>query len=403
MGYAFTAVADDLSAVFWNPAGIADFLHPMVYVSFRSGNASHEFPVQELTEGDLVQTWEVDFSSGLKNIDFFSVSAPAVLWKVKWNFALSYYRYFPFNHRGEIVSRLETVGVVPETEIKTLAFSGESGIDVLGFSLAVYLSEFISLGMTWQHFFNSGTIATRFQGQGGEVITELREKVTGQNLIIGCLFEAAKRIHLGICYITRLNDSLTSSVHYENPGESVIEDREERFDLYIPPRFSLAIAVQPHKYWRISYDFSKAFWSRATVSIPGEPGSDLPFPLRSGDGQGQMDMVNHRLGLEINFSWEKLVFFVRGGVFWEKQLFGDVQGETIWLKGFSAGLGIHLFSRLVVDLAYMNQWANWEEAGYFQPDSPVETRYRNHVFVLSLGYSFGKRSTSVKQGENQLK
>jgi hypothetical protein len=36
MGNAFTAVADDLSAIFWNPAGLADFSLPMVTGNFRS-------------------------------------------------------------------------------------------------------------------------------------------------------------------------------------------------------------------------------------------------------------------------------------------------------------------------------------------------------------------------------
>ena len=35
MGNAFTAVADDLTAAFWNPAGLADLRSPEFYLSYK--------------------------------------------------------------------------------------------------------------------------------------------------------------------------------------------------------------------------------------------------------------------------------------------------------------------------------------------------------------------------------
>ena len=401
LGNAFTAVADDLSAVFWNPAGIADFLNPMIHVNFRINSTSYDYPLQETFEGESARTWESDFSSSLKNIDFISVSAPASLWNVKWNFALSYYRYFPYNQNGENVSRLTTEGGLTDIEKTILVFSGHNGIDVLGFSLAVYLSEYFSLGLTWQHFFNTGTIEYHIQSESEESITTFSERIRGQNLVIGCLFKAEKRIQLGFSYMTGLKNTLYSSLHYENLTDSVAEDREDQYEIYIPPRFSLAISIQPEKHWRLTYDFSKTFWSRATISISGETESELPFPLRNDYDLDQLDAVNHRLGMEIKFSVQNTPIFVRGGLFWEKQLFRDGQGEAIWMKGFSAGLGIHLLSKVVIDLAYMNRRADWKEAGYFQPDSWVDTRYRNHIFVLSVGYAFKRTPGDVNPGNKR--
>ena len=392
LGNAFTAVADDLSAVFWNPAGIADFLDPMVYMNWSMNRTSHIIPVQQEVEGSPSRSWKSDFSSSLKNIDFISVSAPAVFWNVRWNFALSYYRYFPYNHDGESISQLTTEGEMTDIEKTILAFSGKNGIDIMGFSLGVYLSEYFSIGFTWQHFFNSGTIEFRLQSGDEDVITSLHEKIRGQNLIIGCMLKAEKSVQLGFCYATGMNGTLSSSVHYENPGDSVIDNREDEFDLYIPPRFSMAVAIQPQKNWRLTYDFSKAFWSRASISIAGDSESEIPFPVREDYEMEQENVVNHRLGLEINFSVEKMVFFVRGGLFWEKQLFRDGRGQGVWVKGFSAGLGAHILSQVVIDLAYMSQSARWDEPGYFETDSWIETHFRNHVFAISVSYIFKKRT-----------
>jgi hypothetical protein len=392
MGNAFTAVADDLSAVFWNPAGIADFFCPMVYVNFRVNSISHEYQLQEWVDADTNQKWESDLYSRSKSIDFLSISVPATLWNVEWNFALSYYHYIPYNCQGEYKTQLSTDGELTEIEKTSLEFSGENGIDVLGFSLGVYLSEYFSLGLTWQHFFNSGTIEYNFQSGSVDSKTSTSEKFRGQNLVIGCLFKVEKSIQVGFCYHTGLKNFFSSSVFYQNPGDSIIEEWEDQFEIYIPPRFSLAIAIHPDKYWRLTYDFSKMFWSRATISTVGDPESELPFPVRNDYELDQLDMVNHRLGVEINFSLQKVIFFVRGGLFWEKQLFVDGGGEEIWIKGFSAGMGIHLGSLVVIDLAYMNQRANWREAGYFSPDSWVETFYRNHIFVMSVNYLFKKKT-----------
>jgi hypothetical protein len=142
------------------------------------------------------------------------------------------------------------------------------------------------------------------------------------------------------------------------------------------------------KKWLLVYDFSKILWSRGTISnYYGNP-DDLPFPVRDDFDLTQRNIVNHRLGTEISIVMPKTVFFIRGGVFWERQLFVDANDETVWVKGFSLGLGVQLFSRILIDLAYMNQSASWKESGYFSPDTLVDSHFRNHIFVLTASYVF---------------
>ena len=108
MGNAFTAVADDLTAVFWNPAGLAALRSPEFYLGYKAEHAVAR--LRPAGSGHLpttIQRLRLQFrSSKLNQIDFFSVSAPAEFWRMPWTFALSYYRYIPYGFKGSAVEAL---------------------------------------------------------------------------------------------------------------------------------------------------------------------------------------------------------------------------------------------------------------------------------------------------------
>ncbi|MCK4835469.1 MAG: hypothetical protein KAT17_02475, partial [Candidatus Aminicenantes bacterium] len=238
MGNAFTAVADDLSTVFWNPAGIADFLHPLVFLNYRINSTSYEFEIQEYNFADYSQKCEENFFSKLKSIDFLAISVPALFWNVKWNFALSYYHYIPYNLQGYHKTQLTTAGDSTYTEKTTTEFSGSSGIDILGFSLAVYLSEYFSIGFTLQHFFNSGTMEYDFVSTDLKYKKSYVEKLQGQNLIFGCLLKLEKNLQIGFAYHSGIEDVFTSESRYENLTDNKIIQESSRSEIVIPAQFS---------------------------------------------------------------------------------------------------------------------------------------------------------------------
>jgi len=86
MGNAFTAVADDLSAVFWNPAGLVAMRSPEFYFAYQSESQTHEYdPQDKVIPGDTIQ-YNYNLSSKIQQINFFSVSAPAEFWKNEMGF-----------------------------------------------------------------------------------------------------------------------------------------------------------------------------------------------------------------------------------------------------------------------------------------------------------------------------
>jgi hypothetical protein len=135
MGNAFTAVADDLSAVFWNPAGLADILHPAVAIGYRMDSLSHSFDYPE--EGMISGSPAEEFESSLERIDYISITVPARFWNVKWNFALSYYPYLSYAGQGSHEAEKTDLSAGAENQGFEEVFSGSGGIDVLAFSMAL--------------------------------------------------------------------------------------------------------------------------------------------------------------------------------------------------------------------------------------------------------------------------
>lgn len=369
---AFTAVADDLTTVFRNPAGIAYFLSPRFQLDLRSDSShySYESQAHELGSDSLVYDWA--FVSKLKNVNFISIFAPAHFWGMRWSFALSYRRHIPYGFSGSARQTLTTGS--GDRQKTTVDFSGRSGIDVLGFSAAVFLLKRLTFGVTLQQFFNSGTIAYHTLAPGAESHQEYSEKLDGRSLVFGLLFSPIQDVNIGAAYHT----PLANRFHSDASGQ---QESSRTGDIVIPAKFALGISARLIKYLSISYEFSKILWSRGKLD-------DMPFPVRTDFLFDQNDIVNQRLGIEGNIPLKKATIFVRTGLSWERQLFPDADGASVWLKGYACGAGIRLPAGLVLDLAYMHQRGRWPEAGYFDPAKTAAAAYKNNIFALSLAYIF---------------
>jgi hypothetical protein len=171
MGNAYTAVADDLSAVYTNPAGVAELDGPQAFLDFRTDKLNYAHLPETDTSGAYPQTYTYEFSSKLKNLNFISISAPVIFWDIKWSFALSYYRYIPYGFESQAQGKLVTTGNGwTNTDNTWLIIKGNSGIDVFALTGAFYLTNNLSFGITVQRFFNSGDISYSTAGPETEYI-----------------------------------------------------------------------------------------------------------------------------------------------------------------------------------------------------------------------------------------
>jgi long-subunit fatty acid transport protein len=382
MGNAFVGLADDPTAVFRNPAGITIMQTPSVYAAYKSGRSDSDYPLQEKDFATYSQEYNRDFVSRLKNLNCLSICAPVTFWQVKWNFALSYYRCIPYGHQGYSRETLTTLANGEDTEHRTTHFSGSSGIDVLGFTTAFHLLKDVSFGVTLQQFFNSGisTYEGADAAPGCETVTRT-EKLEGRNLIFGILFKIYKDINIGFAYHTRLSGTLNSLLQCrEDSGGS--RELPTVSDIRIPEKFSIGTGIHLLETLNLSYEFSRIYWSK------GKTG-EISFPVREDFSFNQADIINHRLGVEYGLPLKKVSLFFRTGLSWDRQLFPGADSAHVTVRGYSIGCGMFFLPGVLVEFAFMHQRANWQETGYFDPQSFVGTTYKDNTLSLALTYHFG--------------
>ena len=378
MSNAFVAVADDLTAVALNPAGLAFMNYPRVDVSFRSGRINYDFLSQV---GD--NTNRVDLSASLKEINFFSLAVPALLLDMRFHFALSYYRYIPYGSSGEWRSSVAPGGDTFARDATGISFTGSGGLDVLGFSTSFLLLKGFSFGITLQQFINNGTMTYEYALPHGTAGLEVNEKLSGRNLVIGLLAKPMEDLVFAIAYHTRMSGTFNSQSTYRENGTVEVGENPGIY-INIPARLSLGMAARLLPSVNLSYEFSKILWSRGTVGA-------LPYPIGDNFSFQQSDIINHRLGIEGYIPLQKVEFFVRGGLSWERQLFVSSHDKKVILKGVSWGLGVRFSRKVSLDLAYMHQRGDWLESDLIVPTITGDAAIKNDVLALSFSYIFAPK------------
>jgi hypothetical protein len=394
MGNAFTAVADDLTAVFWNPAGLAAMRSPVFYFAYQAENQSHEYePQAEAIPGDTMQ-YNYSFSSKLQQINFFSISVPAEFWKIKWGFALSYYRYIPYGFKGSATGTLSFLQNSQQTETSTVNFKGSEGFDVLAFSTAAAITEYFALGCTMQQFFGSGSLHLQTLDKSGEFHGQYGESLRGRNFIFGMMVYPFKALSLGFAYHTGVTTDLDSSLLLWEVDKLGVEGEQEVLSslaqVNIPPQYSLGAAWRLAKWLNLSFDYSCIDWQKSILENYYIPGSVLPYPQKDNFDTEQKRVSNLRLGMEISLPLRWFLVHLRGGWSSDKQLYTDRSGQPVKVNGYAAGIAVEFSHYLLLEIAYQRQKADWLEDGYFEKDQAVASHFKDDLLKFSLTYRFGR-------------
>lgn len=369
LGNAFTAMADDLTAVVHNPAGLAFFQYPEFYLASRTDS---------LNVAILYSGYSDKWAANQKDIQFVSMSVPVTLWQVKWNFAASYYRVFPAGYTGTYSRESELVDVPPEKE----AFSGSGGYDVLAFSTAFFLVDNFSIGLTFQQFLNAASREVRDSDDIALGPTVRDKSLSATRFILGLLARPIKGITIGAAY----HFPVKGIYEYEITGPLKNDSaagpaKSADTPVHIPGHLTVGLDFQPFDFLDIVYEYYAISWSKIDCA-------PYNFRLMEEFPFNPETIPGHRLGLQVNIPSGKAEFFLRAGLGWEKQPVVSDYIPPMHLKNYSLGLGAKFSRRLGFDLAYMQQRGHWPEtdSGYsiFLPGSV----YKNTLFILGLTYTF---------------
>jgi hypothetical protein len=392
MGNAFSAVADDLTAAFWNPAGLALQRSPEFYLGYRNSSQQYGYDLQSRVLGNETKLYNYDFASMLNQIDFFSVSAPATLWKRPWTFALSYYRYIPYGFKGTAREVLTSMLDRANPLRTTVTFRGSEGLDVLAFSAAAAVSGKFTLGCTLQQFFGSGSQDLGTVNPDGEFHSQYIEKLQGRNFIAGLLFSPFAFLRLGLTWHSGLRSRFDSTLlTWEVDAKEVRIDPHEKNSLarvVIPEQYALGALLQPLRWLDLSAEFSRLDWGKGSIENYYDAGA-LPYPQKGDWKTKQNNVRNARLGVEVRMPLRRWLLHLRGGWSAERQLYYDAADKAVTVRTFSAGAGCEFSRNLLLEIAFQRQQADWPEQGFYFRAPDVASHFHAHEFNLALTYRFG--------------
>jgi hypothetical protein len=388
MGGAFIAIADDASAVSWNPGGLAQLLDRQVtfaasandYETKTTGNQSL---LDSPLEGRIrVLSDDSAFVGDDAGLDFAALVLPFDVGSRGFVGSLSYLRdQRAVRGRGPLVIRYfqappgepaeQPVGLEEIDE----HVSGAGGLDSFALGLA---TSFGSLHVGAAVHYHRGDVRlssedrvrfTSLVDEAGEPSVGVRSDyveseastwpVRAFSVNLGALWKPLTWLSVGAAYRSGWTSAEPYALHYRTVGydESLIPDGRyfdlsttvtERVELRFPDSFGGGVAVRPVPPLTVSFDATWTRWSEARingvpyverVSGPECPPEclvvsqeDILYPSEApAESNLQRDQLALRLGAEYVFRPGRIVVPLRAGVYRLPAiapLFADRIGDT---------------------------------------------------------------------------
>jgi long-chain fatty acid transport protein len=303
MGGAFAAKADDPSAIFFNPAGLAGQHKLQIYVggvlilgqTAAQGSASFPLPTEEKAKFTASPLATIYLSYGLPHdiaigIGFFSNFGLKLEWPAGW----------PGRFAGQYVS-LQTITINPTVAWRPVRWiSIGAGLDLIPAS--VDLQQSLNLV--------SAEALLRFQGNDLGV---------GGN--IGVLFEGPVLwgrqrpfFTLGIAYRSAFNLNFDNGAFRPKaPIEfsQTLKDQSANAELRLPDQLSVGFGVRPYDHLFLQAQFDWVRWSRLQelrLNVDNNPSQTIVIPQQWGQGYvlrvgGELEVGRWRPRLGVGYDW----------------------------------------------------------------------------------------------------
>jgi len=377
MGGAFAGLANDPSAMFFNPAGITQLSGTrfLAGVTIISPSASFRGPSPAITEYKLQhQTFtpiNFYFTQQISNKLFFgaSVNNPYGLgtkWDKDW-----VGKYVAYN-----------------TKLETFFFTGV---------LAYKLSENLSLSAGVIYATGKVTIEryTPLTPFVGDAFVSLNGSGNGLGFTAGLLFKASKAFSLGVSYRSSVKFDFTGTAKTTGPAQLAprLPQGDISSSITTPQNITVGAAFTPNKKITLTADFQYVGWSsydKLAVDFKNPAYTDLSAPR------------NYQNSFIVRFGTEYSLFEnlkVRGGLYYDKNPVKDEYVDPTLPDadriGFNIGFGFNLTKSVSLDVAYMFIRFNERKITnslieYSQGNSKFNGVYNAfaHLFGVNFSYNF---------------
>ena len=438
LGGAFTAYADDFSAIHYNPAGLSQQQDNSMNLGLHVVDIDYE---QKVTQrDDSLGTDPLSGSHSKNNCDLLYIPQLGIIYKpqgTKWTFA--YGAYAPFGLHGwwnsQNANNRYDVSETYNTKITyaapTIAYQVKSNLSI-GLSVGMgYAEEGFSVQLRGPGLENALPAPyNTMTGLGlntdiGSISTDLDDNFT-LSANIGILWEALDNLSIGLTYRSESHAKMKghTTFKYTQITLALLKDfgfsasQREIFNTKLsftyPQAAILGFKFDFNDQWSLMSDFSWTDWSVINTETFSYDGTPTIFIATNALGAGNptnafnikrkwKDTYEFRIGTEYRHKdWVSLRFGYHYRPSGINEKYWDNTWPLIDYHVFSLGSGIKLNRKITLDLAYSLAWCrDWDiETGesrnltdqrmVYSPYAGDEVNVKTniHNFMVNFQYKF---------------
>lgn len=256
MAFAFNAIADDATAMSWNPAGLTQLKHPEFSGIMR-------FQLEELSYEDLVDKQYTHSQEGLPyyTFDYFSIIYPFKVRERDLVFGVAYQNHINY--------KFAQTSTYPYAEHSAYA-SGNTTVNSISLCGAYALNNYLSVGLSFNKYFSQGKnneasyLYTWPESYYSVDVVEV-SSFSGFNVILGAFADMSSS-GLPLKLAARLNtplklsnefSSLTDSRYRAVPNidEYAVQRKEGTDTYHIPFILGTGVSYRLGDYLTLAADF----------------------------------------------------------------------------------------------------------------------------------------------------
>jgi long-subunit fatty acid transport protein len=313
LGGAFIGVADDPSAIYWNPAGLAQ-LHK-IEVSAEGKVVNRQIATTYYNGGNKVVT-----TSTHGELSFLSVVMPL--------------------STNNIVAALAYQQVI-DGNLKQETLESKGGVETFSFSMAKPYGNSLAIGTAINIW--DGRIKT--VDTGGVTIYNANERLSGFNFLIGALANISSAP-----FVNPLNVGVTVRTHFDlhDHKQSSIETRDIKLEL--PWMIGLGLSYRFNDLYSMSMDYESRLYAQTA----------LDNPIYEGDSElSQHNLNQFRLGGEYMIQKTDYNIPLRFGVQTLPTIHNNLDGSG-QVTGQVVGAGLSVGTGYKTDLFAIDMAFTWQ-------------------------------------------
>jgi hypothetical protein len=378
-GGAFIAIADDSTAVSYNPAGLAQLLQGEGSLVVQ-GIVRDETFTGATGLGTSPTSFEDTRNSDRHGRPTFA--SFAVPWKrdgLNTVLLLSYQRVFDFAYASSL-KYLATSQGGSTTQAISQTVRQDGGVDLYSVGIGAELSQRILLGASlnsWQGRWSFASLSRRQTSGVSEIFDSSLSQASafrGLNANLGLIWRS-DWLNLGVVYRSPFTATYTYADRYDSVSTttglpSTQSAPATSIDVKWPGTLGWGLGLHLHPRVLCTADWSQTRWSQARYSGSGQPNDGLNWFDFLKDSKVR-DVRDFHTGVEwIAWRGERFVLPLRAGYFKEPQPVVDPNtSEQRVLKGWTLGIGVKA-GAVVLDLAYKDA-RDRRSASRFNTDTPI--------------------------------